>query len=174
MYELKITFSSMSELRTFLDFGASAQMAVDVASAQRAADVALQSTIAKPATVTPEKQDAAIASAETVVKRGPGRPPKKDQEPPAPLQPPAETPFPMPGATPVEALAATLSYEADVAPLIAKAQARDRDATVQLLEDLGARDPETKKLSGKALLPAKYAEAIEKFTAIIDAPNDLT
>lgn len=152
MYELKLNFDSLSKLQTFVaGLGVQGPPAVVV-----------------PATVTPEKQDAAIASVEA--KRGPGRPRKEPEvvgQEPAPVGPEAP-------ATPVEALAATLSYEADVAPLIAKAAGRDRDATVKMLEDLGARDSETKKLTGKALAPGKFAEAIERANAIINGSGDLT
>jgi hypothetical protein len=103
------------------------------------------------ATVTPEKQAAAIESA----KKGTAapKPPKNPETPFDALKQAVE------GAKPVR------TYEASgLAQKIAKAAAKDKPATVALLEKFNSRDAEG-KLTGKAL----KVDQFDAFEADIDA-----
>lgn len=60
-----------------------------------------------------------------------------------------------------------LTYEKDVGPLIARAQAKDRAKTVAVLTGNGGVNPETGKPSGPALKPETWPAVIAALDAIL-------
>lgn len=175
--KLELEFATGDDLINFLaDLGPIGRKMIGTTA--KVSTAAAREVNTPSAAVTPEKQEAARQS----TGKGKAKDESKAIEAAAQqLQSPAtpeealaqavSAPAPAPAPTSAPTEGKPLVYESDVAPLIAQAQARDKDAVVAWLTKCESINPETKKLSGKALKPEHFANTIIAMKKIIDAES---